>query len=90
MANEETRQMDPTRRQLRVFGVTVTNYEERTAVLLERTAAASTAEERLLAAREIATLTTELNETLRETTNHVLAIQNRVLTSIAQGAEPSP
>jgi hypothetical protein len=85
MVSDETRQMDPTRRQLRIFGVTVTNYEERTAALLERFAAAQTAEERVQAAQQIAQLTAELNEVVRETANHVTAIQNRVLTALAEG-----
>ena len=84
MVSDETRQMDPTRRQLRIFGVTVTNYEERTAALLERVATARTAEERVQAAQQIAQLTAELNEVVRETANHVTAIQNRVLTALAE------
>jgi hypothetical protein len=44
---EEKRPMDPTRRLLRVFGVTVTEYEERTAALLERAAAATERDEML-------------------------------------------
>ena len=86
--SDETRQMDPTRRQLRIFGVTVTNYEERTAALLERVASAHTPEERWQAAQQVSRLTAELNEVLRDTINHVTAIQNRVLTALAEGLAP--
>lgn len=85
MVSDVTRPLDPTRRQLRIFGVTVTNYEERTAALLDQVAAAGTPEERLRAAQQIATLTAELNEVLRETTNQVIEIQNRVLSALAAG-----
>ena len=82
--SEETRPLDPTRRQLRIFGVTVSNYEERTTALLEKAAGAQSAEERMQAAGQVARLTAELNEVLRETTNHVTAIQNRVLITLAE------
>jgi hypothetical protein len=85
--SDEPRQHDPTRRQLRVFGVTVTNYEERTAALLEQAAAAGTPEQRWQAARQIATLTAELNEVVRETTAFVAGIQNRVLTTLAESGD---
>ena len=83
--SEETRPLDPTRRQLRIFGVTVTNYEERTAALQAKAAAAQSPEERLQATQQIATLTAELNEVLRETFDHVLALQHRVLSALAEG-----
>ena len=83
--SEETRPPDPTRRQLRIFGVTVSNYEERTAALLEQASTAQSPEERLRAAQQIATLTAELNDVLRETTALVTSLQNRVLTALAEG-----
>ena len=82
--SEETRPLDPTRRQLRIFGVTVTNYEERTAALLETVAAAQSPEERLQAAQHVATLTAELNDVLRETMALVTSLQNRVLTALGE------
>jgi hypothetical protein len=67
---------------LRVFGVKVTDYEEKTATLLERAAAASEPEEQLQLAAEAIDLTVELNARLRDVTNHVLDSQARVLTEL--------
>lgn len=74
--------MDPTRRLLRVFGVGVTEYEEKTATLLERAAAATEPEEKLQLATEAIDATVELNARLRDVTNHVLDTQARVLTEL--------
>ena len=74
--------MDPTRRLLRVFGVKVTDYEERTTALLERAAAATQPDERLRLAAEAIDLTVELNARLRDVANHVLDTQARVLTEL--------
>jgi hypothetical protein len=79
---EERRPMDPTRRLLRVFGVKVTEYEERTATLLERAAAATEPDEQLQLTVEAIDLTVELNARLRDITNHVLDTQTRVLTEL--------
>ena len=79
---EEKRPMDPTRRLLRVFGVTVTEYEERTAALLERAAAATERDEMLQLMTEAMGLTADANARLREVTNHVLETQARVMTEL--------
>ena len=79
---EEKRPMDPTRRLLRVFGVKVTDYEERTEALLERAAAATQPGELLQLAAEAIDLTVDLNARLRDITNHVLDTQARVLTEL--------
>jgi hypothetical protein len=79
---EEKRPMDPTRRLLRVFGVKVTDYEERTAALLERAAAANRPDEMLQLAAEAIDLTADLNSRLRDITTHVLDTQARVLTEL--------
>ena len=79
---EEKRPMDPTRRLLRVFGVTVTEYEERTAALLERAAAATERDEMLQLMTEAMGLTADANARLREVTNHVLETQARVMTQL--------
>jgi hypothetical protein len=79
---EERRPMDPTRRLLRVFGVKVTEYEERAAALLERAAAATEPDERLQLTVEAIDLTVELNARLQDITNHVLDTQARVLTEL--------
>lgn len=70
---EERRPPDPTRRLLKVFGVKVTDYEERAAALLERVSASgASAEEKLQVALELLELSADLNERLREMTAHVL------------------
>ena len=79
---DEKQPMDPTRRLLRVFGVTVTEYEERTAALLERAAAATERDELLQLMTEAMELTADVNARLREVTNHVLDTQARVMTEL--------
>jgi hypothetical protein len=89
--SDATHPLDPTRRQLRIFGVSVTNYEERTAALLQKAAAAGMPEERLQAARDVAAMTADLNGVLREMASYVLEVQSRVLTDLAAILqEPSP
>lgn len=85
---EERRPMDPTRRLLRVFGVKVTEYEERTTALLERAAVATEPDERLRLAGEAIELTVELNARLRDVTNHVQETQARVLTELRASIGP--
>jgi hypothetical protein len=81
--DERQRQpMDPTRKLLKVFGVKVTDYEERTNALLERWAATSTsggADERTALLAEAMELTSDLDRWLREINNHVLQRQEEVL-----------
>jgi hypothetical protein len=79
---EEKRPMDPTRCLLRVFGVKVTEYEERTAALLERAAAATERDEMLQLMTEAMELTADVNARLRDITNHVLDTQARVMTEL--------
>jgi len=78
--SEERQSSDPTRRLLRMFGVTVTNYEERTARLLER---ASEPDLDLADLTEIVArvleLTVELDRRLRDITVHVLERQTETL-----------
>lgn len=76
--------MDPTRKLLKVFGVKVTDYEERTASILERYAAASTEEERAELIKEAVELTADLGHWLREIQAHVLAKQEEVLGKLTQ------
>ncbi len=70
---------DPTRKLLKIFGVKVTDYEERTRALLERNQQALSAEVRQEIMREAAELSADLNHWLREMTNHVLALQSDFL-----------
>lgn len=71
---------DATRRRLKVFGITVTEYEERTRALIERRrqGALSTDQEEDLR-REAAQLTADLHKALREITNHVYQLQSDAL-----------
>ncbi len=87
---EEKRPMDPTRRLLRVFGVKVTDYEERTTTLLQRAAAATQPGEKVQLVAEAIGLTVDLNARLRDITTHVLDTQAQVLTQLqaAIGAKP--
>jgi DNA replication initiation complex subunit (GINS family) len=72
---DEPRQQDPTRRLLRVFGVTVTNYEERMGRLLERAAPDLPPAALLALTLEAIELTADLDDRLREMTAHVAQIQ---------------
>jgi hypothetical protein len=71
--------MDPTRKLLKVFGVKVTDYEERTDALLQRYDASSDDAERAAIVREAVELTADLGHWLREVQAHVLARQEQVL-----------
>lgn len=68
-----------TRKLLKTFGVTVTDYQTKTRQLLERRAAARSAEDEEGILREAAELGAELNHTLRDVTNHVLQLQSDFL-----------
>jgi hypothetical protein len=85
--SEERRPDDPTRRILRVFGVTVSNYEEKTARLLEAKFDDMPPDELAKLASEAMELTAGLDQVLQDTTNHVLEIQVRVLAQIKAALE---
>ena len=71
---------DATRRLLKVFGITVTEYEERTRALLERRRhGALSADQEEDLRREAAQLTADLHKALREITNHVYQLQSDAL-----------
>jgi hypothetical protein len=80
---DERGPMDPTRKLLKVFGVKVTDYEAKTAAILERYAAAATDEERATLIKEAVELTADLSHWLREVQGHVLAKQEEVLGKLA-------
>lgn len=86
---EERQPRDPTRKLLRVFGVKVTQYEERTAALLEQAAAApgDQPEDLLRLTAEAIDLTADMNRHLREMVAHVLDTQQRVLTDLRAAVE---
>ncbi len=81
---EERRPLDPTRRMLKIFGVKVTDYEERAAAILELVAATPPIEagELLRLATEAIELTANLNAHLRDMNGHVLDTQARVLSDL--------
>jgi hypothetical protein len=79
---EERRPDDPTRRMLRVFGVTVSNYEEKTARLMASDLEELARGELIALAADATALTAELDRVLRETTGHVLATEERVLAQV--------
>ncbi len=78
---------DGTRRLLKVFGITVTEYEERTRALIERRrrGGLSTGEEEDLR-REAAQLTADLHKALQEITNHVYQLQSDALMQLVAKA----
>lgn len=84
---EERQAPDPTRKLLRVFGVKVTDYEERMAAILGQAGATTSADELADLAKEALTLTADLNERLRDMTNHVLATQSRLLGELRAALE---
>ena len=87
---EGRREPDPTRRLLKMFGIKVTDYEERAQVLLQRQSAARTAEEREAVMREAAELTADLHHWLRETTNLVLQLESDLLMRLVAETNRSP
>ena len=80
---EERQPADPTRKLLKVFGVKVTDYEERTDVILQRYDATTDEAERADLVREAVELTADLGHWLREVQAHVLARQESVLGKLA-------
>jgi hypothetical protein len=75
-----------TRKLLRTFGVTVTNFEERTAQLLEQAKQLRQAEDSdgmLMLLKDFAGELLDLQGRWLEISNHVLSQQRQVLTEIA-------
>jgi hypothetical protein len=79
LVSTERLQPDETRKRLKAFGVLVTEYQARTRELMERHAAAGTAEAEDSLRREAAELSAELNRALRDITTHVLQLQSDFL-----------
>ena len=74
---------EDTRKLLRVFGVTVTRFEEESEALLERVRAAGPDDpERVGALRELLGLVVESNERWRTITGHVFDVQARRLREV--------
>lgn len=83
---EERRPADPTRKLLKIFGVKVTDYEEKTRALLERAEGTPTAEDLRTILTEAVELTADLDRVLREVTAHVLDRERDVLERLARAA----
>ena len=79
---EERRPLDPTRRMLRVFGVTVTDYEEKTERIREELATHPAPDALARLAGEAVKLTIDLNRQLREMNDHLLDAQSAVLADV--------
>jgi hypothetical protein len=73
--------LDPTRKLLKIFGVKVTDYEEKSEALLARWSGADAAE-RAVIQSEAVELSADLAHWLREVTAHVLERQERVLSAL--------
>lgn len=79
---DERRTLDPTRRLLKVFGVKVTDYEERTERIREEIARGPATDQLVQLAAEAVELTVDLNRQLREMSDHVLDTQSTVLSDV--------
>jgi hypothetical protein len=80
---------DETRKLLKVFGVTVTEFEgdaERLAAAAAQLSAASGKDEVLTLVKEMSERCSELNRRWLEVTQHVFAAQERALAVIADAA----
>ena len=84
---DEARVFDQTRRLLKVFGVKLTDYEEKTAALLDGLAEGVPHDELLRRSAEALELTEDLNLHVGHITNHVANMQNQVLTRLRQALE---
>jgi len=87
--DESRTTQDPTRKLLKMFGVKVTDYEERARALLQRAGQKPSAADRQEILQEAAELSADLNYWLREMTNHVLQLQSDFLQKlVAQRPHP--
>jgi len=80
---------DDTRRILKVFGVTVTDFEVEAEKLIARAdqiTATSDRDELLSLIADMGELCHELGQRWLETTQHVVAMQDRFVTSMAKAA----
>jgi hypothetical protein len=80
---------DDTRKLLKLFGVAVTDFEaeaEKLASTAAQLSAASSKEEVAQLLKDAAELCQELNTRWLETTQHIFAVQNRLLATCAEAA----
>jgi hypothetical protein len=80
---------DETRKLLKLFGVAVTDFEaeaEKLAATAAQLSAASSKEEIATLLKDAADLCRELNTRWLETTQHISAAQNRLLSGCAEAA----
>ena len=85
--SQETRVFDETRRLLKVFGVKMTDYEEKTAALLDGIGDGIPQDEVLRRTAEALALTEDLNVHLGHITSHVRASENRVLARVREALQ---
>ncbi|MBI4410390.1 MAG: hypothetical protein HY561_11820 [Gemmatimonadetes bacterium] len=85
--DEEKRPIDPTRKLLKIFGVKVTDYEEKTGAILEQLRRVRDARELVEPAAQVVELTADLNARLRELVDHVLDMQARALNGVRDALE---
>jgi hypothetical protein len=85
--SEERQVVDPTRRMLKLFGFTMTDYEEKTARLVKSAKANPSPNDALRLASEAMALSIEMNKQLRDMTAHVLDAQSRVMGDIQMALE---
>jgi hypothetical protein len=79
----QEREMDPTRKLLKVFGVKVTDYESRTDALVAQYGTARADAERVALLQQAIELTADLDHWLREIQSHVLERQETVLSKLS-------
>jgi hypothetical protein len=80
---------DETRKLLKIFGVAVTDFEaevEKLEAAASQLSAASGKEQLAKLLKDATELCRELNTRWLETTQHIFAIQNRLLSRLAQAA----
>jgi hypothetical protein len=70
---------DATRKALKVFGITVTDFRERSRALLERSRAAGSEADRATVLEEAAQLTADLHHALHDIQKHVYQLQSDFL-----------
>ncbi|HYM50896.1 MAG TPA: hypothetical protein VET65_10055 [Candidatus Limnocylindrales bacterium] len=70
---------DPTRKALKLFGVTVTDFQERSQALLAGSRSSMSEEERQALLRDAAQLTADLHHALQEIQQHVYQLQSDFL-----------
>ena len=80
---------DETRKLLKLFGVAVTDFEaeaEKLTIAAAQLSASSSKEEAAKLLKDVSELCRELNDRWLETTQHVISMENRLLSTCAEAA----